>query len=73
MLKDADAATAHAYKTKHSKFSESTETIKPRTAEEIEAQKKELEAKLIRLRKEREDREKREEIEREKARRKQCR
>jgi len=71
LLKDADAASAHAYRTQHSKFSESTESIKPRTAEEIEAQKRQLEEKLIRLRKEREEREKNEAIEREKSRRKQ--
>ena len=34
LLKDADAATAHAMRTKHSSFSECTEEIKPLTEEE---------------------------------------
>lgn len=73
LLKDSDAATAHAYKTNHSSFSESIESIKPKTKEEIEEQKKQLQEKLKRLRAEREEREKNEEIEREKQRRTQGR
>ncbi len=69
MLKDSDAATAHAFRTKHTNFSESSESIKPRTKEEVEEQKRLLNEKLIRLRKEREEREKQEAIEREKKRR----
>ena len=73
LLKDADAATAHAYKTNHSSFSESVETIKPRTAEEIEAAKKNLQEKLVKMRAEKAEKEKQDEIEREKQRRKQGR
>jgi len=40
LLKDADAATAHAVRTNHSSFSECTEQIKPLTAEEREEMKK---------------------------------
>jgi UBX domain-containing protein 1/4 len=73
LLRDADAATTHAIKTKHESFSESIESIKPKTPEEIEEEKKRLQEKLIRLRKEREEKEKQAEIEREIARRKQGR
>jgi hypothetical protein len=69
LLKDSDAATAHAYKTKHSSFSESVESIKPKTKEEIEEQKRLLSEKMVRLRQERQERERQEEIEREKQRR----
>ncbi len=40
LLKDADAATAHAMRTNHSSFSECTDVIKPLTAEEKEEMKK---------------------------------
>lgn len=73
LLKDADAATTHAIKTKHESFSESTESIKPKTQEEIEEEKKRLQEKLARMRREREEKEKQADIERELARRKQGR
>lgn len=73
LLKDSDAATAHAYKTNHSNFSESTETIKPKTKEEIEEQKRQLAEKLVKMRAEKAEKEKQDEIEREKLRRKQGR
>ena len=40
LLKDSDAATAHALKTNHSSFSECTEGIKPLSIEEREEMKK---------------------------------
>ena len=40
LLKDSDAATAHAVRTNHSSFSECTDVIKPLTAEEKEEMKK---------------------------------
>ncbi|CAF0745865.1 unnamed protein product [Brachionus calyciflorus] len=73
LLKDEDFATLHAHKTGHVNFSQSTESIKPKTIEEIEEQKKRLEEKLIRLRHERLEKEKQEQLEREKARRKEGR
>jgi hypothetical protein len=54
-------------------FSECVESIKPRTAEEIEAAKKNLQDKLVKMRAERAEKEKQDEIEREKQRRKQGR
>ncbi|CAF3449303.1 unnamed protein product [Rotaria sp. Silwood1] len=52
LLKDADAATAHAMKTNHSSFSECTETIKPLTAEEKEEMKKKIQERIVARRKE---------------------
>ncbi len=49
LLKDADAATAHAMKTNHSSFSECTDVIKPLTAEEKEEMKKKLELTTLKL------------------------
>ena len=40
LLKDSDAATAHALKTNHSSFSECTEGLKPLSMEEKEEMKK---------------------------------
>lgn len=73
LLKDEDFATLHAHKTGHVNFSQSTESIKPKTKEEIEEQKKRLNEKLIRLRQEKAEKEKQEQLEREKARRKEGR
>ena len=73
LLKDEDYATLHASKTGHINFSQSTESIKPRTKEEIEEQKQRLNEKLIRLRQEKQEKEKQEQIEREKLRRKEGR
>ncbi|CAF3960535.1 unnamed protein product [Rotaria sp. Silwood2] len=52
LLKDADAATAHAMRTNHSSFSECTETIKPLTAEEKEEMKKKIQERIVARRKE---------------------
>jgi hypothetical protein len=73
LLRDEDFATLHAHKTGHVNFSQSTESIKPKTAEEIEEQKKRLQEKIARLRQEKAEKEKAEQIEQEKARRKQGR
>lgn len=73
LLKDEDFATLHAHKTGHVNFSQSTESIKPKTKEEIEEQKKRLEEKLKVLREEKKKKEQEEAIEREKIRRKEGR
>ena len=73
LLKDEDFATLHAHKTGHVNFSQSVESLKPKTKEEIEQQKIRLNEKLIRLRKEKQEKERLEAIESEKARRKQGR
>lgn len=73
ILKDEDFATLHAHKTGHVNFSQSTESIKPKTKEEIEEQKIRLSEKLKKLRHEREEKEKHEQLEREKLRRKEGR
>jgi UBX domain-containing protein 1/4 len=73
LLKDEDFATLHAHKTGHVNFSQSTESLKPKTKEEIEEQKKRLAEKLTRIRQEKAEKEKAEQIEAEKARRKQGR
>lgn len=73
LLKNEDFATLHAHKTGHVNFSQSIESIKPKTKEEIEEQKKRLNEKLIRLRKEKQEKERLEQIELEKSRRKQGR
>ncbi|CAF2444473.1 unnamed protein product [Rotaria sp. Silwood2] len=52
LLKDADAATAHAMRTNHSSFSECTETIKPLTTEEKEEMKKKIQERIVARRKE---------------------
>jgi len=69
LLKDEDFATLHAHKTGHVNFSQSTETIKPKTKEEIEEQKERLKEKLIKLRAEKAEKEKKDLIESEKKRR----
>jgi hypothetical protein len=69
LLKDEDVATLHAHKTGHINFSESTESIKPKTKEEIEEQKKRLQEKLIKIRLEKSEKEKQDFIEAEKDRR----
>ncbi len=43
LLKDSDAATAHAMRTNHSSFSECTDVLKPLSAEEKEEMKKKYE------------------------------
>lgn len=73
LLKDEDFATFHAHKTGHVNFSQSTESLKPKTKEEIEEQKLRLSEKLKKLRQEREEKEKQEQLEREKLRRKEGR
>ncbi|CAF0790458.1 unnamed protein product [Rotaria sordida] len=52
LLKDADAATAHAMRTNHSSFSECTEVLKPLTAEEKEEMKKKIQERIVARRKE---------------------
>ena len=69
-LRDAMAAQAHAERTGHSQFSESTEKIKPLTEEEKEAQKKRLQERLVEKRRMRLEEEKKSSIEAEKMRRK---
>jgi hypothetical protein len=66
LLKDSDAATAHALKTNHSSFSECTDVIKPLTAEEKEEMKKRIQERIVARRKEQqmEDEEKAKEMER---------
>ena len=73
LLKNEDFATLHAHKTGHVNFSQSVESVKPKTKEEIEEQKKRLNEKLVRLRKEKQEKERLEQIEQEKSRRKQGR
>lgn len=73
LLKDEDFATLHAHKTGHVNFSQSAESLKPKTKEEIEEQKQRLSEKLKKLRHEREEKEKQEQLEREKLRRKEGR
>jgi UBX domain-containing protein 1/4 len=73
LLKDEDHATLHAHKTGHINFSESTESIKPKTKEEIEEQKKRLAEKLVRIRQEKQEKERQEAVESEKLRRKEGR
>lgn len=62
-------AQAHAARTQHSSFSESTEVIKPLTAEEKKEQLDKLQEKLKQKRLEREEQEKKEQTAREKQRR----
>merc|ERR1712227_5075 len=64
-------AQAHAARSGHSNFSESTEEIKPLTEEEKKQKAKELQEKLKQRRKEKEEQEKQEELKREIRRRKQ--
>jgi len=52
LLKDADAATAHAMRTNHSSFSECTDVIKPLTTEEREEMKKKIQERIVARRKE---------------------
>lgn len=70
LFKSGRDAEAHAARTQHQNFSESTEEIKPLTAEEKAAQLKKLEERMKQRRQEREEKEKEEVIEREKIRRK---
>jgi len=52
LLKDTDAATSHSIRTGHSSFAETTETIKPLTAEEREEMKKKIQERIAARRKE---------------------
>lgn len=69
LLKSEVDVQAHAARTQHSKFSESTEEIKPLTEEEKEAQKQKLVEKLKQKRLEKEESDKKDQIQREKIRR----
>lgn len=69
LLKSEVDVQAHAARTQHASFSESTEEIKPLTEEEKEAQKQKLMEKLKQKRIEKEEAEKRDQIQREKIRR----
>lgn len=66
-----DAIQAHAFKTGHQSFSESTEEIKPLTEEEKLEQKHKLEQIIKERREKKMEQEKKEQLEREKLRRKQ--
>ncbi|KAK3092477.1 hypothetical protein FSP39_003382, partial [Pinctada imbricata] len=69
LLKSELDAQAHAARTQHDSFSESTEEIKPLTEEEKKQQLEKLQERLKQKRLEREEQEKRDQLEREKARR----
>ncbi|CAI8049983.1 UBX domain-containing protein 1 [Geodia barretti] len=69
-LKSELDAQAHASRTGHANFSESTEAIRPLTEEEKKAQLARLEDKIKHKRAEREQKEKEEKVEKEKVRRK---
>lgn len=69
LLRSEMEAQAHAARTQHSSFSESTDVIKPLTAEEKREQLLKLQEKLKQKRLEKEEEEKREQIAREKQRR----
>ncbi|KAK7492298.1 hypothetical protein BaRGS_00016395 [Batillaria attramentaria] len=73
LLKSELDAQAHAARTQHASFSESTEEIKPLTEEEKQQQKEKLMEKLKQKRLEKEEQEKQEQIQREKMRRAQGR
>ena len=62
-----------AHKTGHINFSETTESIKPKTKEEIEEQKIRLQEKLAKIRAEKAEKERLDFIEQEKSRRRQGR
>jgi flagellar biosynthesis GTPase FlhF len=69
ILRDAPAAEFHAVKTGHTNFSESTEAIKPLTAEEKAQKLKEIQERLAKRREEKRIQEMQEEKEREKIKR----
>ncbi|CAJ0954933.1 unnamed protein product, partial [Mesorhabditis belari] len=69
LLKDNDALMFHAAKTNHENFSESTETIKALTPEELAAQREEIKKKLQSVREQKSDMDRKDEIEKEKRRR----
>lgn len=69
LLRNDQEAQAHAMRTQHASFSESSDVIKPLTAEEKKEQLEKLQEKLKQKRQEREDQEKKEQIAREKQRR----
>lgn len=73
MLKNEAEVQAHAARTQHEMFSETTDEIKPLTEEEKTQQKEKLIEKLKQRRVEREEKEKQDEIQREKLRRSQGR
>lgn len=70
LLKSELDAQAHAARTQHDQFSESTEEIKPLTEEEKKIQLEKLQERIKQKRLEREEQEKKEQLEREKSRRK---
>eukprot|EP00124_Ichthyophonus_hoferi_P000871 Ihof_evm12s37 gene=Ihof_evmTU12s37 len=71
LLKNEDDAQAHAIRTQHANFSQSTEAVKPLTPEEKAEQLARLQAKIAEKKLMREEQEKKEAIEKEKLRRKQ--
>lgn len=73
LLRNEDEVMFHAGKTGHENYSESNESVKPKTKEEIEEAKKRLADRLVRIRKEKAEKERQEQIEQERARRKQGR
>lgn len=72
-LRDADAAQAHAARTGHSQFAESTEQIRPLTDEEKKAQLEKLQERMAERRKAREESERQEKVDQEKIRRRSAR
>ncbi|XP_061174801.1 UBX domain-containing protein 1-like [Saccostrea echinata] len=70
LLKNEMDAQAHAARTQHDSFSESTEEIKPLTEEEKKVQLEKLQERIKQKRLEREEQEKKDQLEREKSRRK---
>lgn len=73
LLKSEMEATAHAARTQHTDFSESTEEIKPPTEEERKEQMAKVQERIKQKRAEKEEQEKQEQIAREKMRRTQGR
>jgi len=69
LLKSEQEATAHAARTQHTDFSESTEEIKPLTEEEKKEKLAQLQERMKQKRAEKEKQEKEEQIQREKMRR----
>ncbi|XP_022334807.2 UBX domain-containing protein 1-like [Crassostrea virginica] len=70
LLKSEMDAQAHAARTQHDSFSESTEEIKPLTDEEKKEQLEKIQERIKQKRLEREEQEKKDQLEREKSRRK---
>ena len=68
-LRDADAAQAHAVRTGHSQFSESTDQIRPLTEEEKKAQLEKIRQRMAERKQLKELEEKQEQVDREKVRR----